>query len=60
MVAGNALWVMLWLAVGVVGLVGGLVWLRSVERGHRAAPVRPVELAELVTLDAREPDALAG
>lgn len=57
MVLGNALWVGLWLAVGVVGLVGGLVWLRSVERGQRRVPLRSVEPA---VIDSAEPDALAG
>ena len=34
----NAVVVAVWLAVGVAALVGGLVWLRSVERKKAADP----------------------
>ena len=54
---GNDLWVVLWLAVGVAGLVVGLVWLRSVERSQRPAALRAVDSA---VLDGPEPDVLAG
>jgi phage protein U len=35
---GNAIVMAAWLAVGVAALLGGLVWLRSVE--HRSADAR--------------------
>lgn len=62
MVVGNALWVGLWLAVGVVGLVVGLVWLRSVERGHRQSALLLVDasLSTVAGAGVAEPDALAG
>jgi len=61
-VVGNALWVGVWLAVGVVGLVVGLVWLRFVERGQRQVARTPAEalVHPAAGADGREPDALAG
>jgi hypothetical protein len=63
-VVGSAVLVTVWLAVGVVGLVFGLLWLRAAERSRRA-PVRPaLSLARPASSGAaaepREPDALAG
>jgi hypothetical protein len=56
--------VIVWLAVGFLGLVVGLVWLRAVGRSRRTSEVR----AELTVVRAKpsamadrgEPDAIAG
>ena len=61
---GNTVLVTVWLAVGVLGLIGGLVWLRAVERAHRAPARSPLTVSRpsssATAPDAREPDALAG
>jgi hypothetical protein len=60
---GNTVLVTVWLAVGILGFVGGLLWLRAVERARRA-PARPLTMprpsSSATAPDAREPDALAG
>ena len=61
---GNTVLVTVWLAVGVLGVVGGLLWLRVVERAHRTPVPRPLAMSRpsstATAPDAREPDALAG
>lgn len=61
---GNTVLVTVWLAVGVLGMVGGLLWLRAVERQHRAPARPPLAMSRpssgATASDAREPDALAG
>jgi len=61
---GSTVWVTVWLAVGVLGLVGGLLWLRAVERARRAPVhpplVMPRRSSNPTAPDAGEPDALAG
>ena len=61
---GNTVLVTVWLSVGVLGVVGGLLWLRAVERAHRTPAPRPLVLSRPSSStkapDAREPDALAG
>jgi hypothetical protein len=53
-----------WLAVGVVGVVAGLLWLRATERSRRAsvrsALVLPHPASSATVPDGREPDILAG
>jgi hypothetical protein len=61
---GNSVLVAVWLLVGVLGFVAGLVWLRAVERSRRASGhtelTLPRPTAGAAAPDAREPDALAG
>jgi hypothetical protein len=61
---GNTVLVTVWLAVGVLGVVGGLLWLRAVERARRAPVPPPLVMPRTTSAtsapDAREPDALAG
>ena len=61
---GNTVLVTVWLALGVLGVVGGLLWLRAVERAHRTPAARPIPMSRPSSTgtapDAREPDALAG
>ena len=64
MVVGNAVLVSVWLAVGVIALVSGLLWLRAAERSRRA-PVQPAlslgrPTSGETASEPREPDALAG
>ena len=64
MVVGSAVLMTVWLAVGIVSVVAGLLWLRATERSRRT-PVRPgLVLPHPVSSDAAhdsgEPDALAG
>jgi hypothetical protein len=60
----NSVLVTVWLSVGVLGVVAGLLWLRGVERSRRTASKVVVPLsrraASAATHDAHEPDALAG
>jgi hypothetical protein len=63
-VVGSAVLVSVWLAVGVIALVSGLLWLRAAERSRRA-PVQPaLSLARPTSGETKaephEPDALAG
>ena len=64
MVVGSAVLVTVWLAVGVVGLVVGLVWLLAGERARRAAVGPTLSLAGPTsdgdTSEPHEPEALAG
>ena len=58
---GNAVLVTVWLSVGIVGLVAGLLWLRGSERARRTSAVtlsRPSSTP--AAAEPREPDALAG
>ena len=61
---GNTVLVTVWLAVGVLGVVGGLLWLRAFERAHRTSAPRPLAMtrpsSSATAPEAREPDALAG
>jgi hypothetical protein len=61
---GNTVLVTVWLAVGVLGVIGGLLWLRAVERAHRTSAQGPLVMtrpsSSATASDAREPDALAG
>jgi hypothetical protein len=60
----NSVLVTVWLSVGVLGVVAGLLWLRGVERTRRTASEAVVPLSRpatsAATHDAHEPDALAG
>lgn len=64
MVVGSTVLVTVWLAVGVLGVVAGLLWLRATERSRRAsvrsALVLPHPAAGAGASDSREPDVLAG
>ena len=65
MVVGNAVLVTVWLSVGVLGVVVGLLWLRGVERSRRASARKALvpssrRPSSAAAPDAREPDALAG
>jgi hypothetical protein len=61
---GSSVLVTVWLAFGVLAVVGGLLWLRAVERAHRAPTSRPLAIprssSSATPPEAREPDALAG
>ena len=61
MVVGSSVLMAVWLAVGVVGVVAGLLWLRGSERARRTSAVtlsRPSSTP--AAAEPREPDALAG
>ena len=64
MVVGSAVLMTVWLAVGIVGVVAGLLWLRATERSRRAsvrsALVLPHAASGTGAPDSGEPDALAG
>ena len=64
MVVGSAVLMTVWLSVGVIGVVAGLLWLRASERSRRASVrsglVLPPSASSATTPDSREPDALAG
>ena len=64
MVVGSAVLMTVWLAVGIVGVVAGLLWLRATERSRRAsvrsALVLPHAASSAGAPDSGEPDALAG
>ena len=64
MVVGSAVLMTVWLAVGIVGLVAGLLWLRATERSRRAsvrsALVLPHAASSAGAPDSGEPDVLAG
>ena len=64
MVVGSAVLMTVWLSVGVIGVVAGLLWLRASERSRRAsvrsALVLPHAASSATAPDSREPDALAG
>jgi hypothetical protein len=64
MVVGSAVLVTVWLAIGVVGVVGGLLWLRAAERARRARARPALSVARPTSGGAapepREPGALAG
>ena len=64
MVVGSAVLMTVWLAVGIVGVVAGLLWLRATERSRRAsvrsALVLPHAASSAVAPDSGEPDVLAG
>ncbi|MEP6651388.1 MAG: hypothetical protein ABJA74_15975 [Lapillicoccus sp.] len=53
-----------WLLVGVLGVVAGLLWLRAVERSRRATGRGALGLtrpsANAPGPESREPDAFAG
>ena len=61
---GNTVLVTVWLLVGVLGVVAGLLWLRGVERSRRstssAAGSASRRAASATVTEAHEPDALAG
>jgi hypothetical protein len=63
-VVGSTVLVTVWLAVGVLGVVAGLLWLRATERSRRAsvrsALVLPHPASSAGAPDSREPDVLAG
>jgi hypothetical protein len=63
-VLGSAVLVTVWLSIGVLGMIGGLIWLRAVERSRRAPAQRTLTLtrpaAKASRTESREPDALAG
>ncbi len=64
MVVGSAVLMTVWLAVGLVGVVAGLLWLRATERSRRAsvrsALVLPHAASSAGAPDSGEPDVLAG
>ena len=64
MVVGSAVLMTVWLAVGIVGVVAGLLWLRASERSRRAsvrsALVLPHAASSAGAPDSGEPDVLAG
>ena len=64
MVVGSAVLMTVWLAVGIVGVVAGLLWLRATERSRRAsvrsALVLPHAASSAGASDSGEPDVLAG
>lgn len=64
MVVGSTVLVTIWLSVGIVGVVAGLLWLRATERSRRAsgrsALVLPHPASNATSPDSREPDVLAG
>jgi hypothetical protein len=60
---GNTVLVTVWLSVGVLGLVVGLLWLRGVERARRSsssAASASRRAASATVTEVHEPDALAG
>ena len=61
---GSAVLVTVWLSVGVLGVIAGLIWLRAAERSRRASAQRTLRLtrpaAKASRPESREPDALAG
>ena len=61
---GSAVLMTVWLAVGIVGVVAGLLWLRATERSRRAsvrsALVLPHAASSAGAPDSGEPDVLAG
>jgi len=63
-VVGSAVLMTVWLAVGIVGVVAGLLWLRATERSRRAsvrsALVLPHAASSAAAPDSGEPDVLAG
>jgi hypothetical protein len=63
-VVGSAVLMTVWLAVGIVGVVAGLLWLRATERSRRAsvrsALVLPHAASSAGAPDSGEPDVLAG
>jgi hypothetical protein len=63
-VVGNTVLVAVWLSVGVLGVVVGLLWLRGVERSRgsssKAAVPSSRRPSSTVAPEAHEPDALAG
>ena len=64
MVVGSAVLMTVWLAVGIVSVVAGLLWLRASERSRRASVrsglVLPHSASSATAPDSREPDVLAG
>ena len=64
MVVGSAVLMTVWLAVGIVGVVAGLLWLRATERSRRAsvrsALVLPHAASSAGAPDSGEPEVLAG
>ena len=64
MVVGSAVLMTVWLAVGIVGVVAGLLWLRATERSRlasvRSALVLPHAASSAGAPDSGEPDVLAG
>ena len=65
MVVGNTVLVTVWLSVGVLGVVVGLLWLRGVERSRRSTAAKPPvpssrRASSAAAPEAHEPDALAG
>ena len=63
-VLGSAVLVTVWLSVGVLGVIAGLIWLRAVGRSRRAPAQATLTLTRPVAKasrpEPREPDALAG
>lgn len=61
---GNTVLVTVWLAVGVLGVVVGLLWLRGVERSRRSSGEAAGPLSRRSSSTAapetHEPDALGG
>ena len=61
---GNTVLVTVWLSVGVLGIVVGLLWLRGVERSRRSASKAAVASsrrpASPAASEVHEPDPLAG
>ena len=64
MVVGSAVLMTVWLAVGIVGVVAGLLWLRATERSRRASVRSALALPHAASSagapDSGEPDVLAG
>ena len=63
MVLGSMVLVAVWLSIGVIGVVVGLLWLRAVERSRRSQAQRTLSLtrpAVKARPESGEPDALAG
>jgi len=63
-VVGSTVLVAIWLSIGVLGMVVGLLWLRAVQRSRLSRAQGTLELtrptAKASRPESREPDALAG
>ena len=62
-VLGSTVLVAVWLSIGVIGVVVGLLWLRAVERSRRSRAQGTLSLtrpAAKARPEPRKPDALAG
>jgi len=62
-VLGSTVFVAVWLSIGVIGVVVGLLWLSAVERSRRSRAQGTIKLtrpAAKARSESGEPDALAG